>query len=269
MTPVGRAMDLYQQWEGAVAFRLFADHDEPTLTVPEQIAATLGDRILDGRLAPGERLIEHDIADAFRVSRGPVRDAIRILERERLLAVTPRRGATVSELSAREVREIFEIRGGLNELVARRVVPRRDPELISTFRAGLAHLTALAELENDGGKYAEITYRLGLIAARACGNVRLHRMLSALSLQTLRYSKLGLASRARRQRSIRLWTDAMDALEQGQTDRYVALARQRIEESGAQAASLLEDAPTARATRTRRDRDSRVPPSPHVAPPSA
>ena len=48
--------DLFSTWESAVAFRLFADQDIPTLTVPEQIAARLGDRILGGTMQPGDRI---------------------------------------------------------------------------------------------------------------------------------------------------------------------------------------------------------------------
>jgi DNA-binding GntR family transcriptional regulator len=64
-------------------------------------------------------------------------------------------------------------------------------------------------------------------------------MLAALSLQTLRYSKLGLQSVERRKRSARLWRQALSALERGDAERLVALSRQRIEESGEEAARRL------------------------------
>jgi DNA-binding GntR family transcriptional regulator len=239
MKTIDGAPDLYTQWEGAVAFRLFADQDRPTLTVPEQIAARIGDRILEGVLAPGERILEQEIADEFAVSRGPVRDAIRILEREGLVTVLPRRGAVVTELSAEEVREIFEMRAGLYEVVARKAMARPDPELRAVLRAGVARLEAMAELEEDAGRYAETTYRLSLIVARRCGNRLLYRTLAQLSLQTLRYSKLGLASRARRQASATLWREALAAFEQGDVERHLALTRQRIEASGEEAAMRL------------------------------
>ncbi|MFO1198312.1 MAG: GntR family transcriptional regulator [Burkholderiaceae bacterium] len=232
MKPLDGDDALYTQWDGPVAFRLFADGSQPTLTVPEQIAAKVGDRILDGRLAPGERIREQSLADEFAVSRGPVREAIRILEREGLATILPRRGAIVTELSAGEVGEIFEIRAGLLEIVARKSIAHRDEQLLALLRACVARLEALAELDDDGGRYAETTYRIGLIGAHRCGNRRLTRMLASLSLQTLRYSKLGLASKARRAESVALWREALDAYERGDAHRYAALARQRIEASG-------------------------------------
>lgn len=239
MKPVDADPALFSRWEGAVAFRLFGDQTVPTLTVPEQIAAQVGDRILDARLPPGARIGEQELADEFQVSRGPVREAIRILEREGLATILARRGAVVTELSADELREIFEIRAALFDAVARRVAAERPPELLAVLRSGLLRLEALADGPNDGDAYAETTYRLLIITARFCANQRLQRLLAALSLQTLRYSKLGLQSPERRRRSVKLWRQALLALERGDAERLIALSRQRIEESGEEAARRL------------------------------
>jgi DNA-binding GntR family transcriptional regulator len=234
--------ELLARLEGAVAFRLFADRDEPTLTVPEQVAAQIGDRIIAGRIAPGERIVEQDLAVEFRVSRGPIRDAIRILEREGLATIHARRGAVATELSVDEVGEIVEIRAALLETAARRNVEARSAQLVAMLAAGIARLEELAALEDDGGQYAETEYRLSIISARACGNRRLARTVTALSLQTLRYSKLGLASRARRRASLALWKASLVALRRGDAAKYVALTRERVEASGAEAMRALRDA---------------------------
>src|SRR5258708_20265816 len=80
------------------------------LSLPEQIAAQLADRIVAGAYAPGQRIMEQALAAEFAVSRGPVREALRILERDGLVTILPRRGALVSDLSVAEVKEIFDIR---------------------------------------------------------------------------------------------------------------------------------------------------------------
>ncbi len=245
MKPLDGPADIFTRWEGAVAFRLFADQADPTLTVPEQIAAQVGDRILSGAMAPGERIGEQELANEFAVSRGPVREAIRMLEREGLATVLARRGAIVTELSATELKELLEIRAGLFELVARKLAAHPTPELLAMMDAGVARLQSLAQTPDAGDAYAETTYRLLILCARQCGNQRLQRMLTALSLQTLRYSKLGLASVARRQRSAELWQQATEALRQGDVERMVALTRLRIEESGEESIRQLEGAPHA------------------------
>lgn len=240
MKPLDGPADIFTRWEGAVAFRLFADQADPTLTVSEQIAAQVGDRILSGAMAPGERIGEQELADEFAVSRGPIREAIRILEREGLATILARRGAIVTELTATELKELLEIRAGLFELVARKLAAKPSPELLAMMDAGVTRLQALAQEPDAGDAYAETTYRLLILCARQCGNRRLQRMLTALSLQTLRYSKLGLASAARRQRSADLWQQATEALRQGDVERMVTLTRLRIEESGEESIRQLE-----------------------------
>ena len=239
MKPIDIDPALFSRWEGAVAFRLFADQAVPTLTVPEQIAAQVGDRILDGRLVPSARIGEQELADEFQVSRGPVREAVRILEREGLATILARRGAIVTELTAGELREIFEIRAALFDTVAREVARTRPPELLAVLRSGVQRLQELADGAEGGTAYAETTYRLLIITARFCANQRLQRLLASLSLQTLRYSKLGLQSVDRRKRSVKLWRQALTALERGDGERLTALSRQRIEESGNEAARQL------------------------------
>jgi DNA-binding GntR family transcriptional regulator len=241
MTPeaVEQSEAYFKTWESAVAFRLFADSDQPTLTVPEQIALAIGDQIISGELAPGARIIEADLSARFNVSRGPVRDAIRVLEREGLATVLARRGAIVTEMSAAEVREIFEIRAGLLEIVARKVVEQRDPGLLEMLKVGVKRLEQLAELPEDRGQYAETGYRLTIFSVRSCNNQRLARMLVGLSLQTLRYAKLGLARQERRRRSADIWRSAVNALAAGDTEAFVRLQRQRVEESGEEAVRML------------------------------
>lgn len=239
MNPQDIPHDLLADWESAVAFRLFADQDVPTLTVPEQIAARLGERILEERLQPGERIAEQELADEFQVSRGPVREAIRILEREGLVTLLARRGAIVTELTAQELTELLDIRAGLFEVAVRRLMDLPNPDLVPLMLSGTQRLQALAQDADAGEQYAETTYRLLILVARLTGNRRLQRMLTSISLQTLRYSKLGLASQERRQRSAQLWSHAVLALEAGDVDAVVRLTRQRLDESAQEAVRLL------------------------------
>jgi DNA-binding GntR family transcriptional regulator len=237
--PSGRpAADAFTPWEQALRVAIFTDRPPLSLSVPDQLAAELARRILAGSLEPGLRLGEQELAAEFQVSRGPVREALRVLEREGLVTLNPRRGAMVTELSAREVAELFEIRAALFSLVVQKVIRAPQPELMAALHAGVSRLESLADADG-GDAYAETVYRLLVLAARHAGNQRLEQMLSALSLQTLRYSKLGLASVARRRRSARQWRQAIRAIERGDEAQAVALTLQRIRESGEEAARRL------------------------------
>ena len=231
--------DAFSRWEQELRFELFTDRPPLSLSVPDQLAAELARRILRGQLPPGRRLGEQEVADEFKVSRGPVREAMRVLEREGLITLNPRRGAVVTELDAREVADLFEIRAALFALVVRKIVQTPQPGLMAALRAGVDRLEALADDDDGATAYAETVYRLLVLAARHGGNERLERMLSALSLQALRYSKLGLATVDRRRRSAGLWRRAVQAIERGDEAEAVALTLQRIQESGDEAARQL------------------------------
>src|SRR5688572_28872908 len=73
------------------------------------IYAALRSRILNGSFAPGERLVESALADEFGTSRGPVRSALKELERVGLIVVTPRRGTFVRVFTAQDIDEIVSL----------------------------------------------------------------------------------------------------------------------------------------------------------------
>lgn len=80
-------------------------------SLSEQIADYLAERIIRGELAPGERIQELKVTQALDVSRGSVREALLILERRHLVAILPRRGAHVTELSEHNVRSLCTLMG--------------------------------------------------------------------------------------------------------------------------------------------------------------
>jgi len=225
---------------GLVVFRWFGADAPQTLSLPEQIAARLGDRILDGDYAPGDRLIEQDLAAVFKVSRGPIRDALRLLEREGLVRIHARRGAEVTRLSIEEVAEIFEIRTGLFAIATRKIAERRDPAFLARYRAAVDELARHVETDDEGARYTEIVFQTSLMTARSADNLRLAEMLTALSLQTLRYTRLALASVERRRRSLALWREALACLERGDVDGFEAAGRVRIGDSMRNAMTALE-----------------------------
>lgn len=90
------------------------------LPLRDRIREALQTRISDGRLRPGDRLFEQDLAAEFGVSRVPVREAIRMLQSEGLVEVYPRRrGVFVRSLDRRQLEELFDVREALEVLAAR------------------------------------------------------------------------------------------------------------------------------------------------------
>src|SRR5258705_190980 len=127
-----------------------------TLSLVEQIAARLSERIVGGDYAPGQRIMEQALADEFQVSRGPVREALRLLEKDGLVTILARRGALVTKLSIDEVREIFDIRAMLNGLRDRVIAEDTDrARHLPLLEKAVAHLTRLARDAERGDDYVE------------------------------------------------------------------------------------------------------------------
>ena len=94
-------------------------HDTGSLS--EQIAKHISEQIIRGELVEGERIQELRIAAELDVSRGSVREALLLLERTHLIEIYPRRGAIVSEMSAQQVRALFDISSLLLGQIVQRI----------------------------------------------------------------------------------------------------------------------------------------------------
>ncbi|MEZ5741812.1 MAG: GntR family transcriptional regulator [Burkholderiaceae bacterium] len=114
-------------------------------TLPEQIADVLADDILSGRMVAGERIAEQAVADRFGVSRGPVRDAIKLIERAGLVINRPRVSARVLPVTLETLRERQEARTCLLALGAEYAAAKAGAEEIAQMRALLADVRAVAD----------------------------------------------------------------------------------------------------------------------------
>lgn len=88
-------------------------------TLWEQIADALREDIIRGKIMPGERIVEEEIAEKFHVSRGPVREALRHIEEEGLIIYESHKGCTVREISYEEMQEKYLVRSTLEILAVR------------------------------------------------------------------------------------------------------------------------------------------------------
>ncbi len=102
--------------------KLDLNHYKP---LGEVVFDFLRDAIMTGELKPGQRLMENTIADELGVSRTPVREAIRKLEKENFITMVPRKGAYVSKLTLKDILDVLEVRrvleGFASELAATRM----------------------------------------------------------------------------------------------------------------------------------------------------
>jgi DNA-binding GntR family transcriptional regulator len=119
----------------------------PLLTGPaartslgDVVAERLREAILNSELSPGQHLREEQISESLEVSRGPVRDAFLILEREGLVTLSRHRGATVVQLSVEDFGEVYSLRSVIEELAVRLAIRRRDDSDLQALEQSLAEL---------------------------------------------------------------------------------------------------------------------------------
>lgn len=128
--------------------------------------------ILAGELSVGERVNESALATRFRVSRGPVREALRGLEESGLLRLEKNRGVFVREISLAEADEIYDLREALDELVGRRLAKRFEEPARTAVHALLAQMDRAAA-QGDAASYHMVNLRFHDTLVEATGNAKL------------------------------------------------------------------------------------------------
>ncbi|MFG2813506.1 GntR family transcriptional regulator [Streptomyces sp. NPDC048410] len=111
---------------------------EPLGSVRERVLAALRQDIIAGRLGPGDRLVERELAERYGVSRVPVREAIRALVGEGFVLFESARRTVVRRLTPDDVRELFELREALEVYAAGLAAARATPEALEELRELLA-----------------------------------------------------------------------------------------------------------------------------------
>ncbi len=201
-------------------------------TLRERIADQLRESIIKGQLKPGERLQEVEIAASYNTSRTPVREAFRQLESEGFLVIRARRGAVVSPITAKDIREFYDIKSILESHAARRAVPYINE----------AQITKMVELNRELKKLYEKGDISGMIPVhndfhevfvRACGNERLSNLIRALVKQFLRF-RIALSHTQAIEQSIAVHDEIIQAFRDKDADRVARLVAQNSSEGGEQ-----------------------------------
>ena len=106
----------------------------------DKIGDVLRGWILDGKLKPGERIVELTLARELNVSRAPLREALWLLARQGLVEIRAHHGAYVTQLSEQDIREIFEIRELLETHAAKKIRASGSADAKTALRGALAEL---------------------------------------------------------------------------------------------------------------------------------
>jgi DNA-binding GntR family transcriptional regulator len=150
-----------------------------------QIAKILAGRIIRGELEPGQRILEQTVSDEMGVSRSPVREAFLTLEKQRLVEILPRRGASVAEMSRQDIQSLYDLVTELYALAAGRSAEFHTAEDLAKIRQTVEKVRACAEKGNSD-EYYEAIFEFSLAALEVARNPLLTQTLSDLNGLTRR-----------------------------------------------------------------------------------
>lgn len=204
-----------------------------------KIYEALRERIIEGVIAPGERIRERELAEEFGVSRVPIREAMPRLEAEGFVKTVPRRGAVVTEMTISDVEELFTVRSSLEVLAARLAA--------QACASGAASVELFGRLAA-----AEEALEEGDDRAIAAANSALHEEILQLSGNSLLITLMGpINGRVRRLFRLEAERDQQvlcaehkemcHAIADGNVEWAGALAYAHVEHSRADSLKLIKD----------------------------
>ena len=186
--------------------------------------------IITGEIPAGERIVETDYADRLHISRTPLREALRKLERDGLVEYAMRRGVVVRAFTIEDVREIYTIRNALEMLTLPSIIENATPEDIASLREKLAEMDKLQEKDDVEGLSPlarEFHWQLTYISQQK----RILRVIEGQDEYIRRFSAMAIRQEDRRVSAHQEHHLLVDYVEAGDLEKFTELTRKHIERS--------------------------------------
>ena len=201
----------------------------PQYSVPlvEQITDFLTNAIIEGRFEGGQRLVENELQRKFGISRAPIRESFRILERKGLVAIIPRKGTFVRKITQKDINEQFQIRALLEGFAARLAISELTPKDIEEMKLAFTKMKEAA-LINDFMSYLNHHTRYHEIFIYSCKNDTLIEILENLRRQAIWFRFIYRYFKESFDYSIRVHEEILDLFIKKDADRAEALVKEHI-----------------------------------------
>ena len=186
--------------------------------------------IVTGEIPAGERIVETDYADRLHISRTPLREALRKLERDGLVEYVIRRGVIVRAFTADDVEQIYTIRNALEMLTLPYIIENATPEDIASLREKLAEMDRLMEVDDvEGISPLARDFHTSLTAT--CRKNRILRVIEGQDEYIRRFSSMAIRQENRRSSAHQEHHLLVDYVEQKDLEKLTSLMRSHIERS--------------------------------------
>ncbi len=201
---------------------------ERQLTLRERIVTFVKDSIINGRLKPGERVPEHEIAENFGISRTPIREAFRQLESEGFITVIPRKGAVVSPITAKDVSEFYAIKSLLEGYAAGLACTKFTEKELKKLTQINKQMQRCAA-KNDVQGFYRLDNQFHEVFLSSCGNDKLCVLAHQIAQQFERFRIMALSMPGRMKTSIKQHEDIIKAFTERKADIVEKLVRANAE----------------------------------------
>ena len=185
-------------------------------------------QILTGKITPGMRMMEVELAESMGVSRTPIREAIKKLEKEGLVIIEPRKGAYASQISVKDMVDILEVRQDMEGLAAHMAAYRMTPKQMKELES---ISTAYNKAVEEGNMADMIRYDTDFhnLIVESCNNSILTMMINQLQELLLRFRYVYYANIKRAEKMPSEHSMIMEAIKDGRSDAARASAEMHIE----------------------------------------
>jgi DNA-binding GntR family transcriptional regulator len=209
-----------------------------------QVARILTKAIIEGQMLPGAKVVEAGVARELGISRAPVREAARLLERQGLLVSYPRRGFFVRKLEMTDIDEIYDLRICVECHAGVLAAKNLTPESRSALQRQIDVLYETAVVD-DPARQVEEDYKFHRLICEIAGSRRLLRLFDDLASE-LRMV-IGLIGRLYDDphRIAQTHEAVLEAIEEGDAERITAQLDLHIRVAWREVAKLVRDIPTA------------------------
>ena len=184
---------------------------------------------MQGQLGPGERLREEVLAASMGVSRGPIREAFVLLERQGLVVIRRNRGAYVARLSLQDVGEVYSLRLAIERLAVERAATHADDRQLADMQRVIDRMAAAVEGGITEQAAAELDIAFHDLIYRASNHQRLYACWADLTpqIQIMLLSR-NVANSDFRDQAVSSHQGILDAIRERNAPRAIALTEEHL-----------------------------------------
>ncbi|MFJ2331229.1 GntR family transcriptional regulator [Pseudomonas helleri] len=208
-------------------------------SLPETLAQSLRERILNGEFQEGEALIQETIATEYGVSRMPVREAFKELEASGLISTQIHKGSVVKSIPMEQIEELFDLRVILESELLERSLPKMTEAHFAVTKELLPQLEA-AYINDDISQWGKLNWEFHKSLYAAADRVQTLTIVQGINVQTDRYIRLQLLLTAGKKEAELEHRELLRLCEKGDVKKAVQFLRKHIHDAGHNLVALLK-----------------------------